>query len=163
MVELRPNKCEFVHSTCAYSMSPFRRGKHVVFATRDNMTVNAEKSARRISEHVVFFTASNAPFHVTVNGIRYAQKRKRSKAVKLHDGTPWKPSYVLTTICAHENNTTATLAWCYARIQMISGQEMGQQAKRSRQCLSQKTAQGPSPSPHIAKKKAKQYRMKPWT
>ena len=41
---------------------------------------------------------------------------------------PGEPSYVLTTICAHEDNITAILAWCHARIQMISGQEIDEQA-----------------------------------
>ena len=78
-----------------------------------------EKRVARFGARV-FFTASNAPFFVTVKGVRYAQwthgqrcqpvlgpmhlfqricqpskyistqKRKRSKAVKLHDGTPWR-------------------------------------------------------------------------
>ena len=139
-------------------MSSFRCGKHVVFAARYIDRQRKQKTCGRVSEHVFFFTTSNAPFFVTVNGVRYAQlthgqrcqpilgpmhlyqwicqpskyistqKRKRSKAVKLHDGTPWRTLLCSDTICAHENNITATLAWCHPRIQMISGQEIDEQA-----------------------------------
>ena len=60
-VEFSPSKCEFVHFTCAYSMSSFRCGKHVVFAVRDTLTVNANKSVRRVSEHVFFSQQATRP------------------------------------------------------------------------------------------------------
>ena len=63
MVELRPNKCEFVSFDLRIQAClRFVAEKHVFFATRDNIDRQRKKkkSVWRVSEHVFFYSKQRA-------------------------------------------------------------------------------------------------------
>ena len=124
-------------------MSPFRRGKRRRLCnTGQHARQRKERRMTRIGARR-FFPAKNAPFHVTVNVVRYAwlahrrwcqpsfgtaasvprspsalkthhnQKRRRSKTANLNGGTT--RSNVLATICTNWNSKSSHPMNCVTR------------------------------------------------